>query len=168
MHSLGNSSLLHFAIVWGRQSLCLLNKRVNCKQELSFISLPGYLLHMHSLTDRFCANELSLNVLKTNFVVFKPIRIKQIDIDTLKLGDQTIHRVRSTKFLGIHIDDELEWGDHIEHIANKAASGSYAIRSDKRFLSVDNLKSLYFSLVHSHLAYGNMIWEQPIYIAFIG
>ena len=51
-----------------------------------------------------------------------------------------------------------EWGDHIEHIAKKAASGSYAIRSAKRFLSVDNLKSLYFSLVHSHLAYGNMIW----------
>ena len=70
----------------------------------------------------------------------------------------TIHRVRSTKFLGIHIDYELEWGDHIEHIAKKAASGSYAIRSAKRFLSVDNLKSLYFSLVHSYLAYGNMIW----------
>ena len=67
---------------------------------------------MQSLTDWFCANKLSLNVLKTNFVVFKPKRIQQIDIDTLKLGDQTIHRVRSTKFLGIHIDDELESFNH--------------------------------------------------------
>ena len=49
--------------------------------------------YMQSLTYWFCANKLSLNVLKTNFVVFKPKRIKQIDIDTLKLGDQTIHRV---------------------------------------------------------------------------
>ena len=62
--------------------------------------------------------KLSLNV------VLKPKRIEQmIDIDTLKLGDQIIHRVRSTKFLGIHIDNELEWGNHVEHIA----SGSYAI-----------------------------------------
>ena len=118
---------------------------------------------MQSLTDWFCANKLSLNILKTNFVVFEPKRIKQIDIDTLKLGDQTIHRVRSTKFLGIHIDDELEWGDHIEHIAKKAARGSYAIKSAKRFLSVDNLKSLYFIW---HMA----TWsgELSIYIAFIG
>ena len=46
-----------------------------------------------------------------------PKHIKQIDIDTLKLGDQTIHRVRSTKFLGIYIDDELE-----QRIAKKTAS----------------------------------------------
>ena len=36
---------------------------------------------MQSLIDWFCANKLSLNVLKTNFVVFKPKRIQQIDID---------------------------------------------------------------------------------------
>ena len=48
---------------------------------------------MQSLTDWFCANKLSLNVLKTNFVVFKPKRITQIHIDTLKLGDQTIQEV---------------------------------------------------------------------------
>ena len=27
----------------------------------------------------------------------------------LKLGDQTIHGVRSTKCIGIHIDDQLQW-----------------------------------------------------------
>ena len=110
---------------------------------------------MQSLTDWFCANKLSLNILKTNFVVFKPKRIKQIDIDTLKLGDQTIHRVRSTKFLGIHIDDELEWGDHIEHIAKKAASGSYAIRSAKRFLSSG---SIFASKVKSIFIIINDFW----------
>ena len=37
--------------------------------------------------------KLSLNVLKTNCVVFKPKGMKQvIDVDALELGDQTIHR----------------------------------------------------------------------------
>ena len=50
MHSLGNNSLLRFVVVWERWSLYLLNKRVNCKQELFFISLPGYLLHLVPVT----------------------------------------------------------------------------------------------------------------------
>ena len=68
--------------------------------------------------------------------------------------------MRTTKFLGIYIDDGLEWGDHIEHIIKKVSSGSYAIRNAKRLLSVENLRNMYFSLVHSHLTYGNMIWGQ--------
>ena len=34
----------------------------------------------------------------------------------------------------------------------------YAIRSAKRFLSIDNLTSLCFSLFHSHLAYWNILY----------
>ena len=37
-------------VVWERRILCLLNKRVNCKQELFFFSLPGYLLHLVPVT----------------------------------------------------------------------------------------------------------------------
>ncbi len=38
------------------------------------------------------------------------------------------------------------------------SSGSYAIRTAKRLLSVENLRNIYFSFVHSHLTYGTMIW----------
>jgi len=114
---------------------------------------------MKSLSDWFSANKLSLNVAKTNFIVFKPKRTN-VDgiINTMELGNKIIHRVTTTKFLGIHIDDELEWGEHIDYVAKKISSGSYAIRSAKRYLSVANLRSIYFCLVHSHIAYGIMIW----------
>jgi hypothetical protein len=114
---------------------------------------------MKSLTDWFRANKLSLNVQKTNFVLFKPKHVTlNMDIATLQLGGQPIKKVNCVKFLGVYIDDKLEWGDHINHIAKKISSGSYAINAAKRYLSVDNLKSLYFSLVHSHLTYGNLVW----------
>ena len=51
---LENNSLLRFVVVWERRSLYLLNKRVNCKQELFFISLPGYLLHMYFIEPSNC------------------------------------------------------------------------------------------------------------------
>ena len=114
---------------------------------------------MASLSDWFCANKLSLNISKTNFLIFKPKCAQQVpDLEELNVGDRVIRRVRTTKFLGIHIDDGLEWGDHIEYIVKKISSGTYAIRTAKRLLSVNNLRALYFSLVHSHLMYGNMIW----------
>ena len=118
---------------------------------------------MNALSDWFCANKLSLNITKTNFIIFNPKR-SVIDLHVvndmkeLNLGNQTINRVNCTKFLGIHIDEELDWSAHIDHVAKKISSGSYAIRSAKHILSTQNLRSLYFCLVHSHLAYGNMIW----------
>ena len=113
---------------------------------------------MTSLFDWFCANKLSLNVMKTNFVVFAPHSVNTNDITSLKLGDNTIERVSHAKFIGIIIDEDLDWGHHIDHVAKKVASGSYAINSAKQYLSVDNLKALYYSFVHSYLAYGTMIW----------
>ena len=40
----------------------------------------------------------------------------------------------------------------------KIASGAYALQAVKRYLSLDNMKSLCHSLVHSHLTYGTILW----------
>ena len=59
---------------------------------------------MNALFDWFCANNLSLNVSKTMFVLFKPKRVpKGCDINRLVLGSETIERVRCTKYLGIYM-----------------------------------------------------------------
>ena len=111
-----------------------------------------------TLTDWFCVSKLSLNVNKTNLLVFSP-KAKIISNEmTIKLGGQIIRRVNNAKFLGIHIDDELQWGAHIDHLSKKLASGSYAINAVKRLLPIHNLKQLYFSLIHSHLSYGLLLW----------
>ena len=68
------------------------------------------------------------------------------------------HTINCAKFLGLYIDDNLTWGDHIDHVSKKIASGSYALNMVKRSLSIGNLKLLYHSLVHSHLTYGTALW----------
>ena len=111
-----------------------------------------------SLTDWFHANKLSLNVLKTNFMTFgKGNQVSEYD---LHLSNNIITKVSSAKFLGIIIDDELGWSEYINYIERKIASGSYAIYSVKRFLSMNNMKLLYHSLIHSNLSYGNMLWSS--------
>ena len=112
------------------------------------------------LNDWFYANKLSLNIQKTHFMLFKPENSRNSihGINNITLGTQNIQRVNCAKFLGIYIDDELEWGDHIDHISKKIASGSYALKIVKRTLSTSNLKLLYHSLIHSHLTYGTALW----------
>ena len=112
---------------------------------------------LEHLYDWFCANKLSLNVGKTNFIIFSP----RPDInlpETIKFGANNIHRVNCAKFLGVYIDDELEWDQHIKYVSSKLNSGCYAINSVKRILPLHNLKQLYYSLFLSHITYGTTLW----------
>ena len=92
-----------------------------------------------SLTDWFHANKLSLNVLMTNFMKFG--KGSQTSENGFHLSNNSITKVSNAKFLGISIDDELGWSEHINHIAKTIASGSYVIYSVKRFLSMNNMNS---------------------------
>ncbi len=52
-------------------------------------------------------------------------------------------RVTSTKFLGVMIDDKLNWKLHIAEICKKMARGLGALLRVRNLLSVDTLKLLY-------------------------
>lgn len=114
---------------------------------------------LNKLQDWFRANKLSLNIGKTNFMLFSPKPTnKETTIKSINLGDQIINRVNYAKFLGLYIDDGLQWDKHINHIACKISGGAYAINSVKKILSTHNLKQLYYSLFHSHISYGTLLW----------
>ena len=79
---------------------------------------------LENLTDWFRANKLSLNVTKTNFILFSNDTRSIADkIIKLNLSNININRVSETKFLGIIIDDKLTWQKHIEYTRNKISSG---------------------------------------------
>ena len=61
--------------------------------------------------DWFRANKLTLNIEKTSVMVFSKHMMKhQIKIT---LNSVTVPQVQSTKFLGVWIDDKLNWSTHI-------------------------------------------------------
>lgn len=79
-------------------------------------------------------------------------------IQKLKVGDYEIERVKTTRFLGIVIDDKFIWDEHIKHCKKKIVSGIYALNMVKNTLSTHLLRTLYFTLVHPHLNYGCVLW----------
>ena len=67
---------------------------------------------LSNLISWFKANTLSLNVSKTNVIIFSktdPINYKDL---VLNVDGIIIKPVKSTKFLGINIDKQLTWRDH--------------------------------------------------------
>ena len=64
------------------------------------------------LNDLFCANALSLNTDKTNYVLFHKAKSKDnllLVLPDLFINDVKIKRENSLKFLGVMIDDNLTW-----------------------------------------------------------
>ena len=110
-----------------------------------------------NLSDWFRANKLSLNISKTNYILFSNTE-KQNKLPELKLADQVISKVACVKFLGVHIDEKLKWDTHINIVKKRISRSFYAINKAKHVLNRKHLTILYYSLVYSYLTYGIIIW----------
>ena len=78
----------------------------------------------------------------------------------LSVSGIQLKRTKSVKYLGVFIDEDLTWQDHIHYIINKLmkfCSIFYKLRS---ILPKPILKKLYFALVHPHLVYSIEIYAN--------
>ena len=103
------------------------------------------------------ANCLSLNVSKTVYLLFsgrKHVR----NIPSLYLFNEPIQRNSVTKFLGLMIDDKLSWKDHVNYVYGKSSRMVGIIYRTRGFLTLEALKTIYYSLVYPHLLYGIIFW----------
>ena len=62
------------------------------------------------------ANLLSLNIKKTNYILFSNKVIEDVSI---LIGKEIITRVFETKFLGVLIQANIKWNAHVNSVANK-------------------------------------------------
>ena len=150
MHcSVKSSTLIHFAddtnLLNSDKSLKILKKKVN--EDLSLIY------------NWLCANKLSLNVVKTEFIIFKPPRIKLNERITLKINRTVIFESKKIKYLGLIVDDKLTWRYHNFEL-RKRLSSTIGILTKLRKLKIntDILISIYYSLFQSYLGYGLNAW----------
>ena len=103
-------------------------------------------------------NRLSLNIDKTNFVVFHPYNKPLKHNITLKIQKKAITQKNSIKYLGIMIDSGLTWQLHIDSLSKKISRSIGLIYKIKTFVSKSILRMLYYSLIFSHLSYAIEVW----------
>jgi len=96
----------------------------------------------------FCSNLLTLNYDKTYFLQFSTKTDYEINMQ-VSFGDRKIATDRSLKFLGLTTDTTVTWKHHISELTTMLNKACYTIRSIRLFMSLDVLKSIYFSYAHS-------------------
>lgn len=111
------------------------------------------------LNTYFRINKLALNIDKTKYVNFESQRARnEINASrTSTVDNNEYHESDSVKYLGLHIDKHLLWNAHIDHVNTKLAAATDIMRKLK-FLPIDILRKLYFTLAHSHITYATSIW----------
>ena len=77
------------------------------------------------------------------------------------LNGAHLKQVRSTKFLGIHIDENLSWKSHIDVITAKISKNIGVMNRLKYVLPSSILLTLYNSFVLPYLNYSILTWESP-------
>ena len=98
-----------------------------------------------------------LSMKKNHYMVFHRARIKT-NSNKIIIRDNTIPRVTSTKLLGLIIDDQLKWLEHIQYIKNKVSKSVGVLCKVQHYLDQQTLLNLYYTFVYPYLIYGVEIW----------
>jgi len=110
----------------------------------------------------FKSNSLSLNVDKTHFLQFYTRPNPNYDFIPY-YEDRQITKVETIKFLGITLDSNLSWKQHIADITPRLNKACFAIRSIKPFMSIEAMRLVYFPYFHSILSYGIIFWGNSVH-----
>jgi len=108
---------------------------------------------------RFKVNLFSININKTYYMQFKTKNKPTLDINTV-CNDNLITTLPNVMFLGIYIHNSINWSCHIEYIIPKLSSACYIMRSIKPFMSLNTLKTIYYSYFNTIISYSLPFWAN--------
>ena len=104
----------------------------------------------------FSVNKLSLNLSKTNYILFCN-RSADTDLN-ICINTINVTRVQSSKFLGIIIDENLNWKPHIQLVKSKLSKTLSIIYKASKLINCEGMFTLYCSLFLPYLTYCCEIW----------
>jgi hypothetical protein len=65
-----------------------------------------------------------------------------------------------TKFLGIHISENLKWNHHCDSFKSKLNMGYYLITQLQIITNPHICRTMYYACFHTHLKYGITLWGR--------
>ena len=111
---------------------------------------------MANISDWFLANKLTLNINKSSCVLFK--KNKNKILLSIKINENPLPQCPYIKFLGIWLDENLDWNYHCNVTLNKIKRNTYLLRMGQNCLTKHALKLIFYSHIQSHVQYGLRVW----------
>ena len=107
------------------------------------------------------ANKLSLNEDKTEFLIFRGPKLRRKSPDDnviLKIHGLEKSEVSTSTYLGVLIDNKLNFIEHMKYLKIKLKKGTSMIAKLRHFVTEKYLKMIYNAHIEPHLAYASTVW----------
>ena len=111
--------------------------------------------------------ETAIKWLQNNKMIVNPDKFQVIFLDKrrfdntnieVEIGNEKISSTSSVKLLGVHIDDKLNFNEHINKIYKSAGNQLNALIRVKPFLGLKEKEVLVNSFIHSNFNYCPLVW----------
>ena len=79
-----------------------------------------------------CANTMTINFKKSHFVCFNAGKIYQF---CLRFNNMLLRSCPTSKLLGFHINENLTWDDHIEHLSTIITKNFNLLKLCRKYLT---------------------------------
>ena len=101
-------------------------------------------------------NKLHINMSKCNYIIFRP-KTKKVDQPDpfleLKINNIVIKKVKHAKFLGVTLDENLNWEQHIKDLKRKLYYSISTLTYLRKNIPENLHLEIYYTLFESHLCY---------------
>lgn len=102
---------------------------------------------------------LHLNTQKTKFIAFKQNAFsRSVAYSPISLGADSIHHTLSYCYLGLNIDFDLKWINHIDMVASNISKYMYLLKKIRHSLNKTTLYMFYHAFIFSRLISMLPIW----------
>ena len=115
-------------------------------------------LELKKLSNWLIINRLSLNISKTNHLIFHPFNKKVNKKVTLIINRKAITEKQQIKYLGIMIDSTLTWKGQVDKVCLSMSRTIGMIYKIRPYVNKKILLMIYYCLVYPHLTYAIEVW----------
>ena len=81
-------------------------------------------------------------------------------LNNIMINGTKVDRVQSVKYLGMTLDEKLNWKEHTEKLLTKLTKTNQAFKIVKNFVSKKQKAALYYAYFYSALQYGIEVYSQ--------
>ena len=113
---------------------------------------------INELTQNLATLDLLVNTNKTGVIIFNESVKTSLFSPSILIDDQEVARVSTFKCLGMVLDQNMKWDNHVMSIIPKIASGLFVLRKISTLCPREVALSVYHALISSHMRYGIVLW----------
>ena len=139
-----------------------------CYQSLDINKLNEVINNdLEKLQKWLMGNKLSLNAMKTQSMLISTKQKHTISRNqdlklSLKIRDHELEVVDTTKYLGLQIDNSLDWKYHVSVLSSKVSKAVGFLKHAKSILPLETLNKLCAGIVEPHLRYCCSVWAAVL------